>query len=380
MLVHLTASPFAGYLGDRRPRRWLIAGGVLLWSLATMASGLAESYGSLLVMRALVGIGEAGYATVAPAMIADLFSERRRGRMLAWFYLAIPVGTALGYLLGGFLAERYGWRSAFFVAGAPGLLAGLVALSLPEPVRGASELDVGARGVPAPPSALHLSAKASWRRVLASPVWRYDTLATAMVTFTLGGLAFWMPAFLIRSHATSGEHMGILLGLLLLGAGLTATPLGGVLGDVITRRRPAGHLEVSAVSMVASVPLIALFPFLSSLAGMLATTFFALFLLGLTIGPINAALVSSVPPTLRSTAVALNLVVVHLLGDALSPWMIGWISDRAGLALAMALTAIPVAIGAMLLAVCALRVNQEGDGLDLGVAPDPTGYDSGPER
>jgi MFS transporter, Spinster family, sphingosine-1-phosphate transporter len=378
MIVHLAASPFAGYLGDRRPRRFLVAGGVALWSLATLGSGLADSYASLLAMRALVGIGEAGYATVAPSMIADLFSEGRRGRMLAWFYLAIPVGTALGYLLGGTVAEHYGWRSAFFVAGLPGLVASVVALTLPEPVRGGSdgppepsEATLAEAGIS--PPATRLGARDSWRRVLSSPVWRYDTLATATVTFTLGGLAFWMPTFLMRSHGTTGQDMGWLLGAVLLVAGLVSTPLGGYLGDLRTLRRPAGHLEVSALSMAASVPFIVLVPLLPSLASMLVATFGALFLLGLTIGPINAALVASVPATLRSTAVALNLVLVHLLGDALSPWLIGWISDTVSLAVAMALTAVPVAIGALLLLHCARQVNRIGGGLDLatGSRPEP---------
>ncbi len=360
MLVHLAASPFAGYLGDRRDRRYLVAGGVLLWSLATIGSGLSGSYGSLLVMRALVGIGEAGYATVAPAMIADLFSEDRRGRMLAFFYVAIPVGTALGYLVGGTVAEHYGWRWAFFVAGAPGLLAGVVSLTLPDPRRGASE--AGGTESTGPLVATQ-SAMAGLRRVLRSPVWRYDTLGTAMVTFTLGGLAFWMPTFLMRRHGTTGEHMGLMLGAVLLVAGLLSTPLGGLLGDRVTHRRPAGHLEVSAICLAVSVPLIALLPFAPSLALTLAISFAALFVLGLTIGPINVVLVSCVPPTLRSTAVALNLIVVHLLGDALSPWLIGWVSDTMNLTLAIAMTALPVGVGAILFAVCARQVTRRGEGL-----------------
>ncbi len=357
MLVHLAASPFAGYFGDRRQRRFLIAGGVFLWSLATIGSGLAGSYSSLLLMRALVGIGEAGYATVAPAMIADLFSEDRRGRMLAFFYVAIPVGTALGYLVGGSIAEHYGWRWAFFVAGAPGLIATVVALKLPEPERGASDGYADGQTVNA------LGAADSWRRVWRSPVWRYGTFGTALVTFTLGGLAFWMPTFLIRRHGTSGEHMGLLLGAVLLVAGLLSTPLGGVLGDRVVKRRQAGQLEVSALALAASVPLIALLPFVSTLRVTLAVSFAALFCLGLTIGPINAVLVGCVPPTLRSTAVALNLIVVHLLGDALSPWLIGWLSDTSSLAIAIALTALPVLAGALLFAICARQVNRRGEGL-----------------
>lgn len=355
MLVHLSASPFAGYLGDRRRRKYLVAGGVFLWSLATIGSGLAESYGALLVMRALVGIGEAGYATVAPSMIADLFSEDRRGRMLAYFYMAIPVGTALGYIVGGALAEDWGWRAAFFVAGAPGLLATIAALAIPEPRRGASEPGAENR---APRTAVE-----SWRRVASSPVWWYDTVGTASITFALGGLAFWMPTFLVRRHAVSGDRMGLTLGAVLLVAGLVATPLGGVLGDRAARRSQGGHLRFSAAALFASVPLIAILPFFRTLAPTLAVAFAALFALGLTVGPINAVLVGCVPPSVRSTAVALNLILVHLLGDALSPWLIGWISDGTNLSIAIALTALPVGLGAGILTLGARQVDRRGEGL-----------------
>jgi MFS family permease len=165
IVVYSIASPFTGWLGDRSTRKYLVAGGVGLWSLATVGCGYADSHGELLVMRALVGIGEAGYATVAPAMIADVFEPRRRGRMLAYFYLAIPVGSALGYVLGGWIAGSWeslvspgtlawlgladaadpGWRLAFLFAGVPGLLFALGALMLAEPIRGGRDAE-GARG------------------------------------------------------------------------------------------------------------------------------------------------------------------------------------------------------------------------------------------
>lgn len=355
MLLHLTASPVCGYFGDRRTRKYLVAGGVFLWSLATIGSGLAGSYGTLLLMRALVGIGEAGYAVVAPGMIADLFGEERRGRMLAWFYVAIPVGTALGYVVGGTVGEHFGWRWAFFVAGAPGLLLALAALAIPEPERGA--MDSG------PEEPKYSDFWAGWRRVADSPVWWFDTLSTALLTFALGGLAFWMPTFFVRYHGTSGESTGIQLGLILLAAGLIATPLGGYLGDRVTRKRPAGHLEVCSVALLACVPLIAILPFASRLSVTLLISFFALFLLGLTIGPINAVLVGCVPAQVRATAVALNLILVHLLGDALSPWLIGWMSDATNLATAIGLTSVPVAVGALILALGARQINRRQQGL-----------------
>lgn len=205
---------------------------------------------------------------------------------------------------------------------------------------------------------------AGWRRVADSPVWWFDTLGTALLTFALGGLAFWMPTFLVRYHGTSGESMGIQLGLVLLVAGLIATPLGGYLGDRVSRRRPAGHLEVCSVALILCIPLIAILPFVSRLSVTLLISFFALFLLGLTIGPINAVLVSCVPANVRATAVALNLILVHLLGDALSPWLIGWVSDATNLATAIGMTAVPVAAGALILALGARQIHRRQQGLN----------------
>src|SRR5258708_21254449 len=129
----MTASPFTGVMGDRWPRFRLVGGGVLVWSLATVLSGLASSYNHLLLARSVIGIGEAGFGVVAPTLISDLFSREKRGRMLSFFYVAIPVGSALGFLLGGYAGQHFGWRAAFFIAGTPRLLLGLLAFPMPAP-------------------------------------------------------------------------------------------------------------------------------------------------------------------------------------------------------------------------------------------------------
>ena len=355
MLLYLMGSPFAGYFGDRRSRKYLVAGGVFLWSLATIGSGMVSSYPQLLVMRALVGIGEAGYATVAPSMIADLYGEHRRGRMLALFYMAIPIGSALGYIVGGSVGAQFGWRWAFVVAGAPGLLMAIAAVLMPEPRRGAKDPLPEAETMPSP--------LASLRRIVVSPVWWYDTAGTTLMTFAPGGLAFWMPTYLVRHQQLSAATAGNSLGLVLVLAGLIGTPLGGLLGDRAFRHRSGGHLTVCAVALFACAPVIALIPWVPSLAVVMALSFVALFLLALTVGPINAVLVGCVPAEVRSSAVALNLLLVHLLGDALSPTLIGWVSDRSNLAVAVALNGVPVLLGAVILAIGAARVNRRAAGL-----------------
>jgi sugar phosphate permease len=184
-----------------------------------------------------------------------------------------------------------------------------------------------------------------------------------MMTFTAGGLAFWMPTFLVRHQQMTPEAAGNWLGLILVTAGLIGTPLGGLLGDRAYRRRSGGHFTICAVSLLLSAPLVVLIPNLPSTNAVLAISFVTLFLLALTVGPINAVLVGCVPASVRSTAVALNLLLVHLLGDALSPTLIGWVSDVSSLAVAVALTSVPLLLGAVVLALGATLVNRRAEGL-----------------
>src|SRR5450755_2527161 len=139
LLVYMVAAPVFGALGDRRARPRLIAFGVACWSFATALSGLATSYATLLAARAAVGIGEAAYGTIAPSMLADFFPESRRGRVMAVFFCAIPVGAALGFIVGGLVDAHFGWRMAFFVAGVPGLALAALTVLLRDPPRGGED-------------------------------------------------------------------------------------------------------------------------------------------------------------------------------------------------------------------------------------------------
>ncbi|MCA9651493.1 MAG: MFS transporter [Myxococcales bacterium] len=359
ILVYAIASPFLGQLGDRASRKRITAVSVTIWSLATVGSGLAQGYGTLFAMRAMVGIGEAGYAAVAPAVIADLFRPSERGRKLAYFYLATPVGSALGYLVGGALADAYGWRSAFFVAGVPGLLLALAMLTLPEPRRGASDEDEGVEVEPDTEGPM----SASVRRLLRSPAWRINTAGTTLMTFAIGGLGAWMPTFLERTHGVSTGEAGTSFGAVTVLGGLVGTLLGGWLGDRAQARSAGGYFRISGLGLLLGAPLVVLLPHMPTMTATLAVAFGAELLLFLNTGPLNAALVACVPATMRARAVAVNVLVIHVLGDAISPPLMGLVSEGWSLAAAIGLTAVPMAVGGLLLLWGARRVARLPEGL-----------------
>jgi MFS family permease len=360
MVVYMVAAPLCGHLGDRWRRHRMVAVAVLLWSLATIGSGLAEDYTELLIMRAAIGIGEAGYATVAPAVIADLFRPAERGRRLAIFYLAIPMGSALGYLVGGWVGELWGWRSAFFVAGAPGLVFAVVAWFLPEPERGAMDEAV----VTPSPSPVRPAVS----QILGNPAWRINATATTLMTFAMGGIAFWMPTFLVRTHGLELGYANTLFGGTTVVAGLLGTLIGGTLGDRAYARHAGGYFVVSGWGLLIGAPFACLMPYLSSTQAIIACVFMAEFLLFLNTGPLNAALVACVPARLRASAVAIHVFFIHAFGDALSPSLMGALGKWHDLALAISVTGIPVGLGGIVLLWGATRMRGRPGGL-LGIAP-----------
>lgn len=361
MVVYLCAAPVAGPLGDRGRRVWITAGGVALWSLATVASGLAPSREALLGARALVGVGEAAYGTVAPSLIADLFPPARRGTALAVFSAAIPTGSALGYALGGLLASAYGWRSAFYLAGAPGLAAALCLCLMREP----------ARGVLDSPSDAPRTRVEAVALLVRTPSYVLDTLAMAAMTFALGGLAVWFPTFLVRVHALPLDRANAWFGAITLVTGLGGSLVGGRVGDLLLRRTGQAYFLVAGVGFCLGLPLGLLAVWAPQPALLLATTFGAEFLVFLSTGPLNAILVNVSRPAIRATAVALNLVVIHLLGDAISPPILGWLSDRYGLRAALALGVSPLAVAGALCLAGARYLDRDTQRV-TGPRPDPS--------
>lgn len=340
MVAYMAASPFTGVVGDRWPRRYLVGAGVLVWSLATVFSGLATSYHHLLLARSVIGIGEAGFGVVSPTLISDLFPREKRGRMLAFFYVAIPVGSALGFLLGGYVGEHHGWRAAFFLAGAPGLLLGLLAFRMREPARGAGD------GVAKEEH--RFEAAAAWG-LAGNRSFLYTTLGMAAMTFSLGGMAYWMPTFFARIKHLPLDRANAVFGGMTVVSGLIGTFLGGWLGDVLLRRTKKAYLLVSGWGMLLAVPAVYVGLTAEEPAVFLPAIFLAEVLVFLNTGPANAVLVSVVLPEIRATAIALSIFVFHLLGDVPSPILIGRVSDWTGsLESALMITSAAMALSGLL--------------------------------
>lgn len=340
MIVYMLASPVGGYLGDRVQRRFLVAGGVFIWSLATIGSGLATSFALLLLARAVIGIGEAGYASVAPAVISDLFPRSRRTRMLAFFYVALPVGAAAGFGIGGWVGEHYSWHAAFFVGGIPGLALAAMSLLLPEPRRGATEEIAGPEKIPF---------RTGIRQLRRNPTFWIVTAGLTLMTFSIGGLANWMPAFLNLERGVPLGSVGLVFGGITAVAGTLGTFAGGVLGDWAERKDANGGIWLSGIGLVLAAPFVFFAARVGDPRAIYALSFAAQFLIFLNTGPLNAAIVNCVTPAFRAFAMGINVLLFHLLGDALSPTVIGAIAKRFSIARAIEVNSIPVLFGGLIL-------------------------------
>jgi MFS transporter, Spinster family, sphingosine-1-phosphate transporter len=336
LIFYTLAAPLMGPLADRYSRRRLIAIGAFAWSAVTLLTAVTHSYQSLLIRHTLVGVGEASFVTISPTFVADLFPESKRGRVLGVFYLAIPVGFALGYLIGGYFGTRYGWRAPFYVAGAPGFLLGAIMLFMPEPERGQYD------------SLAETPMRGSVRGLAHNPAFLCATLGMAMMVFAQGGLLVWMPTFLSRMRGYDLFHANQVFGLIIAVDGTLAALAGGWLGDYLLRRTRSAYYLVSAASMGLGIPVMAVALF-SRGPAMVPGIAIAAFLLLLNTAPLNAAVINSVGAHIRATAIAVNLFAIHFLGDAFSPWLIGKVSDSSSLESGFISTIVATALSSAIL-------------------------------
>jgi MFS transporter, Spinster family, sphingosine-1-phosphate transporter len=351
MLVYMIAAPVFGAWGDRGSRTRPIALGVAVWSVATVLSGLARSYPQLFASRALVGIGEAAYAAIAPALLADYFPAGARGRVYAVLNMALPVGAALGYVLGGFIGHHFGWRAAFFLCGAPGMLLAAVMLALPDPPRGAQDAPATVRaGGPAGAAAAGgvSAALGVYGSLLRRTPYLLLVLGFAAYTFGLGGLGFWMPTFLQEVRGVAPDSATTGFGAIVIVTGFFGTLAGGWLGDWCLARSRQGYLWFSAVTTLAAAP-IALLALTSPAPRIFyPAVVVAELLLFMSTGPINAAIANIVSPFERASAMALSIFAIHLLGDVPSPPLIGHLAVAGSLGRAVLIVPVALAIGGVI--------------------------------
>jgi len=336
-VMYMFAAPLTGWLGDHFRRKPLIIGGAVLWSVATLGTAWVHSYGTMFVRHALVGVGEATFGIFAPAVLADFYPERDRNRILSIFYLAIPVGAALGYLAGGEMGSAWGWRAPFFVCAIPGLaIAALYGWLGSEPVRGASD---------------HVKttvSRSTFRGLFSNGAFLTATFGLATLTFAMGGISAWMPTFLHRSAGLSVGNAGLTVGGITVVDGIAGTLAGGWIAQRWLRTNDRALYLLSFWSVALTLPcgMVVFFgPKAWAIPALLVTEFF----LFLNTGPLNAAIVNSVSAPVRATAISVNLFCIHAFGDTFSPTIIGAISDKSNLRVGLGVTLIFLVISGIFL-------------------------------
>jgi len=346
LLAYMVFSPIFGVMADR-VRRWaIVGGGVIIWSLASGGSGAVPTFAMLVGMRLLIGIGEAAYGPVAPTLLSDMYPVAVRGKIMAWFNAAIPVGSALGYVIGGLFHDHWHW--AFYATLPPGIILGVWCFFMKEPGK--------------LPGAAAEHRKATLHDYLALfkiKSYTINCLAMTAMTFSLGGIAFFMPRYL-EGRGQSAEHATPIFGGIIVVSGLFATIIGGMTGDKLRSRFPGSYFLVSGLSMLLGFPLFLLilvtpFPYCWGVL------FLAVFCLFFNTGPSNTVLANVTRPSVRATAYALNIFVIHAFGDAVSPPIIGWVANRWNMGVAFMVVSVMIFVSGVLWLFGAKHLQEDTD-------------------
>jgi len=337
LAVYMRFAPPADRVPGQSSRKPIIIFGAVLWSLATLATVWVHDYQTLYIRHALVGIGEATFGILAPAVLADFYPDRERNRILSIFYLAIPVGAALGYLAGGQLGSMWGWRAPFLVCAIPGLvIAALYAMWGVEPERGACD------------HAKPTVNSTTFRGLFLNPAYLTATFGLATLTFAMGGISAWVPTFLNRVVGLSVGNASMTVGAITVVDGIAGTLIGGWIAQRWLRTNHRALYLLSFWSVALTLPCGAMV-FFGPHAWAIPSLFAAEFFLFLNTGPLNAAVVNSVSAPVRATAIGLNLFFIHAFGDTFSPQIIGAVSDHSNLSLALGVTLIALIFSSVIL-------------------------------
>jgi MFS family permease len=378
-LTYMIFAPLSGWLGDWFRRKPLIITGAVIWSLATLGTAFVHTYWSLFIRRALVGVGEATFGIYGPAVLSDFYPERERNRILSVFYLAIPVGAALGYLAGGELGSLWGWRGPFLICAIPGLLvAALYGVWGREPVRGACDHYKAAPARVASWDALERVVKRRLRlfkmiaflktlalaaitftfafvrfvrtllRLFRNGAFLTSTFGMAAITFALGGISAWVPTFLHRNNGLSVANASVVVGTITVIDGIGGTIAGGWIAHRWQRTDHRALYLLSFWSVVLTLPF-GVLVFFGPHATTIPALFLAEFFIFLNTGPLNAAIVNSVHGAVRATAISINLFCIHAFGDTFSPQIIGAISDHSNLSIGLGATLVSLILACVIL-------------------------------
>lgn len=322
MIVYMCFAPLVGYFGDKYKRPVIIGVSAIFWSAATVLTGMVRTYPQMIFSRSAVGVGEAGYGTVSPSYLAEWFPVHKRARIMALYALAIPVGSAIGYLLGGVLGQHFGWRAAFYMVAAPGILLGAAALFLRETPEKLAR----------PPGRLKFG---QYKGLFRNRPFLLIAFSQAISTFSVGGLAAWMPSFFVRDFGLSVARAGFYFGAVTVLAGIAGNLAGGWLADWLRKKTRRAYFIVGYLSFFLSMPFGVMAVLASTLPMALAMIFLTEFFIFSNSGPYHAAIVEVIPVNMRSMAFAVDIFILHAFGDAVSPTLIGMVSDARGLAFAI---------------------------------------------
>ncbi len=341
MAVHSIASIPLGVLAERRSRKRLIAMGVGVWSVATGLAGFATGFWHMFFARASVGIGEATYAPAASALISQKFKRASRAKALAIFQLGTVIGSAGGIALGGLIASRLGWRAAFFIVGVPGLALAALVLFVREPAL--------------PPRPVERAASAS-QLMAATPPGSIPAVLAIQVAgicfaFFTGAIGTFGPTYLLAvrfgGDASHMKEVVLTFGPIIVGAGVLGAVTGSFVADRLETWRPGiGRLLTIAIGAFVSAPFAATAFLSSSIPVQDIALGLGVFFNVWYIGPILAALHDVVPVHLRATVTGIYFCLIHALGDAISPWIVGTLGDMTGsLRLGLLVTTAVMSVG-----------------------------------
>ncbi len=343
MIGYILTSPIFGYYGDRKSRPILMAVGVLLWSLATLWSGLANNFFTLLVARALVGVGEASFATLSPPFIRDsLKDESKINRVLGFFYTSIPIGAALGYIWGGWMADQGHWRWAFYLGAVPGFLLTYSVWVMAEPSHRARQTS-------------HLPFSQTLKELLGNRDYRLAVGGYIAQTFALGGFSAWAPKYGEHVLNVSLTESSLKIGASTLASGLIGTLVGAKWGNLFIKNPESStglsasraYCKFCAWTSVIATPL-GYWAFRSTEFNEFVL---ALFLVQTAIfaalAPANTAILQAVPSRMAATAFAVSIFAIHAFGDVISPPLAGLLADQMPMPDAMLLLVAAVAVSAV---------------------------------